>query len=205
MERMAHDRGSRGVDDIALTLWVVLARAFGSVERHSRASVACFGLSTTEFGVLDVLYHKGELAVCEVRRRILVESSSMTYVVDKLVAGGLVARRSSRRDRRVILLALTSRGRELVKRVLPRHTARMRHAVGALSPSDQARAVRLLRKLGLGAADRPTSDVLAPRRRVPRPSPREPRHRTEPARGIAEPMLTRRRGLATARRGSAPD
>src|SRR5207237_5216538 len=33
-----------------------------------------FGLGTTEFGVLEVLYHKGELAVCDVQRRILVES-----------------------------------------------------------------------------------------------------------------------------------
>jgi len=69
--------------DAALSLWVVLARAFDAVERHSRASIVRFGLGTTEFGVLEVLYHKGELPVCEVRRRILVESSSTTYVVDQ--------------------------------------------------------------------------------------------------------------------------
>src|SRR3989475_10134408 len=71
--------------DVPLQLWVVLARAFDAVERHSRASIARFGLGTTEFGVLEVLYHKGELPVCDVQRRILVESSSTTYVVDKLV------------------------------------------------------------------------------------------------------------------------
>src|SRR2546422_6335384 len=50
--------------DVPLQLWVVLARAFDAVERHSRASIARFGLGTTEFGVLEVLYHKGELPVC---------------------------------------------------------------------------------------------------------------------------------------------
>ena len=89
-----------------MQLWVVLARAFDAVERHSRASIARFGLGTTEFGVLEVLYHKGELPVCEVQRRILVESSSTTYVVDKLVKRGLVRRRHSGTDRRVVLLAL---------------------------------------------------------------------------------------------------
>ncbi len=74
--------------DVPLHLWVVLARAFDAVEHHSRASIARFGLGTTEFGVLEVLYHKGELPVCEVQRRILVESSSTTYVVDKLVKRG---------------------------------------------------------------------------------------------------------------------
>src|SRR5437899_2876322 len=81
--------------DTGLMLWVVLARAFDAVDRHSRASIARFGLGTTEFGVLEVLYHKGELPVCEVQRRILVESSSTTYVVDKLVAPASSPRSSS--------------------------------------------------------------------------------------------------------------
>jgi len=136
--------------DVPLKLWIVLARAFDAVDRHSRASIARFGLGTTEFGVLEVLYHKGELPVCEVQRRILVESSSTTYVVDKLFERGLVRRRPSATDRRVTLLALTTAGRRLI----PPHAAAMRRAVGALPPREQAQAVRLLRALGTGAANR---------------------------------------------------
>jgi MarR family 2-MHQ and catechol resistance regulon transcriptional repressor len=140
--------------DPALKLWIVLARAFDAVERHSRASIARFGLGTTEFGVLEVLYHKGKLPVCDVQRRILVESSSTTYVVDKLVERGLVRRRQSDTDRRVVLLALTPAGRRLIRRIFPPHAHAMRRAVAALPPREQARAVRLLRALGLGAAGR---------------------------------------------------
>ena len=140
--------------DAPLHLWVVLARAFNAVERHSRASIARFGLGTTEFGVLEVLHHKGELPVCEVQRRILVVSSSTTYVVDKLCARGLVRRRLSDADRRVTLLRLTAAGRRLIQRVFPPHAAAIRYAVGALPPREQARAIRLLRALGLGAAKR---------------------------------------------------
>jgi MarR family 2-MHQ and catechol resistance regulon transcriptional repressor len=138
----------------ALKLWVVLARAFDAMDRHSRASIARFGLGTTEFGVLEVLLHKGELPVCEVQRRILVQSSSTTYVVDKLVKRGLVRRRASRRDRRVILLALTAAGRRLIARIFPPHANAMRGAACALPPRDQVQAVRLLRALGTGAAAR---------------------------------------------------
>src|SRR2546428_10649885 len=138
----------------ALTLWVVLARAFDSVERHSRASIARFGLGTTEFGVLEVLYHKGELPVCEVQRSILVESSSTTYVVDKLVDRGLVRRGPSGTDRRVILLELTPRGRKLIGRIFPPHAAVIRQAVGAPSARQQAQAALLPRALGLGAGAR---------------------------------------------------
>jgi MarR family 2-MHQ and catechol resistance regulon transcriptional repressor len=153
--------------DTALRLWVVLARAFDSVERHSRDSIARFGLGTTEFGVLEVLYHKGELPVCEVQQRILVESSSTTYVVDKLVERGLVRRRASDADRRVVLLALTPAGRQLIKRIFPPHADAMRHAVGTLSPQEQALAARLLRTLGIGAVER---GKLAAATRSQRPS-----------------------------------
>jgi MarR family 2-MHQ and catechol resistance regulon transcriptional repressor len=142
------------LSDGPLKLWVVLARAFAAVERHSRASIARFGLGTTEFGVLEVLYHKGELPVCEVQRRILVESSSTTYVVDKLCDRGLVRRRPSGDDRRVTLLTLTPAGRRLIARIFPHHAAAMRRAVGALPSQVQARAAGLLRRLGKGAAER---------------------------------------------------
>ena len=145
---------SSGRADVPLQLWVVLARAFDAVERHSRASIARFGLGTTEFGVLEVLYHKGELPVCDVQRRILVESSSTTYVVDKLVKRGLVRRRHSGTDRRVVLLVLTLAGRRLIQRIFPPHADAMRRAVAALPPREQAQAVQLLRTLGLGAAER---------------------------------------------------
>ena len=144
----------RSRSDVPLKLWVVLARAFDAVERHSRASIARFGLGTTEFGVLEVLFHKGELPVSEVQRRILVESSSTTYVVDKLCDRRLVRRRPSDRDRRVTLLALTPAGRRLIQTIFPPHAAAMRQAVAALPQREQARAVRLLRALGLGAAKR---------------------------------------------------
>ena len=138
--------------DTSLKLWVTLARAFDAVEHHSRASIARFGLGTTEFGVLEVLYHKGSLPVCEVQRRILVESSSTTYVVDKLVKRGLVRRRPSGRDRRVVLLALAPAGRRLMGRIFPPHASAIRRAVAALPARQRAQAVRLLRALGKGAA-----------------------------------------------------
>jgi MarR family 2-MHQ and catechol resistance regulon transcriptional repressor len=140
--------------DPALHLWVVLARAYDAVSRHARANIARFEVGATEFGVLEVLYHKGEQPVCEVQRRILVESSSTTYVVDKLVERGLVRRRVSDADRREVLLALTPAGRRVTKRIFPTHAAAMRHAVGALSLREQIQAARLLRTLGLGAVER---------------------------------------------------
>ncbi len=121
--------------DQALRLWVVLARAFDAVERHSRASIGRFGLGSTEFGVLEALYHKGPLSVSDVRRSILLESGSTTYVVDKLVRRGLVRRASGPADR----------------------AAAMRRAVAGLAPRERAQARELLKKMGKSAAVTPSA------------------------------------------------
>lgn len=168
MEHTPRDEGSKAASrDPALHLWVVLARAFDAISHHARDSIARFELGATEFGVLEVLYHKGELPVCEVQRRILVEGSTTTYIVDKLVARRLVRRRASDADRRVVLLALTPAGRRIIHRFFPQHADAIRHAVGALSPRQQALAARLLRSLGMGAAERRN---VKPARRSRRPS-----------------------------------
>ena len=140
-----------------LRLWVVLARAFDAVERHSRASIARFRLGSTEFGVLEALYHKGPLSVSDVRRSILLESGSTTYVVDKLVRRGLVRRASGPADRRVSVLALTAAGRRLIARIFPPHAAAMRRALAGLAPRERAQARELLKKLGKSAAVTPSA------------------------------------------------
>lgn len=136
----------------ALDLWVVLARATDAVSRHARADVTRHGLADAEFGVLEVLFHKGPLPVCEAQRRILLQSGSTAYVVDKLVRKKLVRRTPNPRDKRGTLLVLTPRGRRLMARIFPGHAEVIRRAMGALSKRELKRAAELVRKLGLGAA-----------------------------------------------------
>src|SRR3989454_6222060 len=123
--------------DPALRLWVVLARAFDAVERHSRASIARFDLGTTEFGVLEVLYHKGTLPVCEVQRRILIESGSTTYVVDKLVRRGLGRRAAGAPARRPRPRAAPPPGPRPVDRIFPPHAPPLRGPGGRGFPPQQ--------------------------------------------------------------------
>lgn len=141
-----------GVRDPALELWVVLARAFDAVGRHARAQVSQYGLADAEFGILEVLYHKGPLPVCEAQRRILLQSGSTAYVVDKLARKRLVRRTPNPHDKRGTLLVLTSKGRALMARIFPEHAEALRRAMQGLSKEEQRRAADLVRKLGLSAA-----------------------------------------------------
>lgn len=136
----------------ALKLWVVLSRAHAAVEAHASRDIARHDLTTTEFGVLEALLHKGPILLGELQRRVLVSSGGMTYVVDRLVRKGLVERRACPSDRRATYAALTPAGEDLMKRIFPEHAAAMERALSGLSDDEKETATDLLRRLGLAAA-----------------------------------------------------
>ena len=139
---------------LALKLWVVLTRAYQSVQRHAQADQARHDLSEGEFAVLEVLYHKGSMLLVEVQRRVLVSSGGITYLVDRLVRKGLVERRPCTHDRRASYAALTAAGERLIGDIFPAHADAIAHATASLTESEMRQAVRLLKKLGHGAAGR---------------------------------------------------
>jgi MarR family transcriptional regulator, 2-MHQ and catechol-resistance regulon repressor len=136
----------------ALKLNVVLARAASAVARHAERDITRHGLSPAEFGVLEVLYHKGPLLLGEVQRKILVSSGGVTYLVDRLVARGLVERQECPDDRRARYAALTPDGQALIARIFPEHARVIERSLAGLTSEEQQRATELLRKLGLAAA-----------------------------------------------------
>jgi MarR family 2-MHQ and catechol resistance regulon transcriptional repressor len=131
----------------ALRAWIALARAHNAVSAVASADVARHGLTGAEFGVLEVLHHRGPLLLSEVQRRILVSSGGITYLVDRLEKRGLVERRECSEDRRARYAALTAEGEALVAAIFPEHAEAIRQAFAALSPDDTRQLTRLLRAL----------------------------------------------------------
>lgn len=138
----------------ALKTWVVLARAYAAVARAVEAEIAQHGLTTTEFGILEALHHKGPLLLGEIQRKVLVTSGGITYLVDRLVAKGLVTREPSPDDRRARYAVLTAEGQQLIADIFPAHAAFLAGLISTLTEREQSEVTALLRKLGLAAAER---------------------------------------------------
>jgi MarR family 2-MHQ and catechol resistance regulon transcriptional repressor len=141
----------RGADDgdraATLQLIIAIGRSLQALEQHVRPHLAEAGLSMTEFAVLEVLYHKGPLRLGEVSDRILVTSASTTYVVKKLEERGLIRRRPSDEDSRVVYGELTNKGRALIAEVFPEHVERLQKGTAGLTVAQKRDAARLLRTL----------------------------------------------------------
>ena len=141
--------------ELALKLWVVLSRAFDAVQTHAAADATRHGLTLTEFGVMEALYHKGPLLLGEVQRKILVTSGGVTYLVDRLVAKGLVERRRCEKDRRAWYAALTEEGEALIRQIFPQHAEAIARALAGLDEAEKEQAIQLLRTLGRHAVTVP--------------------------------------------------
>ncbi len=136
----------------ALKLFVVLQRSATAVGERIRERAQLHGLTPTEFGILEVLYHKGPLLLGDVQRKILLSSGGVTYTIDRLAEKGLVERRECPTDRRARYAALTPKGEALIGKVFPAHAETIETTMAALSAREQDDVIKLLRKLGLSAA-----------------------------------------------------
>lgn len=132
-------------------LWLLLWKATKALEVHARRSVRDTGLGLSDFGVLEVLLHKGPLPVNAFREKILISSGSMTAAVDRLERSGLVQRASAPADRRSRIVYLTAKGSKLIRKLFRQHARDMEHAFSCLDKTERDTFASLLRKLGHGS------------------------------------------------------
>jgi MarR family 2-MHQ and catechol resistance regulon transcriptional repressor len=67
-------------------------------------------LSPVQVAVMGIIKDEGLLSISEIARRLLIPKPQMTHVVNRMVNSGVVERRPSRDDRRVINVGLTASG-----------------------------------------------------------------------------------------------
>lgn len=109
------------MSDINLKLVIAMARTYNDMFFEIEKNVQEFGLNISEFGVLEMLYHKGDQPVQKVAEKILVTSGTITYVINKLEKKELVVRRKCEKDKRVFYVSLTEKGKEFILDIFPKH------------------------------------------------------------------------------------
>ncbi|WP_319560159.1 MarR family transcriptional regulator [Marispirochaeta sp.] len=140
--------------DIYLDTFTKFSRAHTSVMNYLSGPPALPAeMTLTQFGVLEVLLHKGPLTHREIAAKILKSRGNLTMVIDHLERDGFVERRPVAGDRRSMRVALTPAGEERIKTVFPLQAGAIRSAFGNLSVQEVTILGHLCRKLGLNLVD----------------------------------------------------
>ncbi len=133
----------------ALNAFITLQRAADTVASILTAQLDASGLTISQFGALEVLYHLGPLCQHEIARKLLKSGGNMTLVIDNLVKNGWVRRERQDDDRRLIRVHLTPAGQRQIAKVLPKHVDAIVAAFSPLTARDQEELRRICRKFGM--------------------------------------------------------
>ncbi len=118
------------------------SRAFGSVYRTALKDL---GLTYPQYLVMLVLWEHGELPVKQLGERLRLDSGTLSPLLKRLEATGLVLRERSPQDERSVIVSLTPAGRDLREpaRAVPRQIG----AAAGLPLSDLRTLRELLNRL----------------------------------------------------------
>jgi DNA-binding MarR family transcriptional regulator len=102
----------------------LLRQALASLSRAAEAEMKLCGLTSVQWAPLMMIARGGHPTAASLARDLNTDTGAMTRMLDRLEAKGLLTRRRSETDRRVVELALTELGRQTTEQI-PLHLARV--------------------------------------------------------------------------------
>lgn len=145
-------------EELSLKALTVMLKAFQSTQDVIKQDMTKYGLNPTEFAVLELLYSKGEQQIQHIGKRILLSSSSMTYVIDKLEQKGHIERKPCATDRRVIFAHITEKGKNFMEEAFPLHEKMITELFSVLTEEELETVIPLVKKVGIAAAGQSTKN-----------------------------------------------
>lgn len=135
-------------DDPHLKLIRPLAEAYLAFSRTDNRHIRSMRLTPSQFDVLVTLGDTDGMTCSELSAATLVTKGTLTGVLDRLCAKGLIRRDPDKQDRRSTTIRLTPKGDALFRKVFSRHIAELRpYFERALSTEEVEQAVRLLHRI----------------------------------------------------------
>lgn len=139
--------------ELSLKLFVVLTRTLDAIKKSVEKDIRTYGLNATEFAVLEFIYSKGDQPIQKIGEKVLISSSSITYVVDKLEKKNLLKRVPSPEDRRITFASITEEGKVFMDEIFPKHKKTIAEIMGGLPVDEKENLLSQLKKLGFHAKE----------------------------------------------------
>jgi len=127
-------------------LLYLLGRASSQASAQFHAIVKARGISVPEWRVVGQL-SGGPCTISKLADRALTQQPTMTKVIDRMVAEGLVVRLEDAADRRRVSVQLTDKGQRLAAELIPMALEHEARVLAGYSPREAAALKRALKTL----------------------------------------------------------
>lgn len=127
-------------------LQIILQKAVKSINNKIGKDFREKGITVSQFSVLDALYTKGEMRVCELIEKALSTSGNITVVIKNMEQKGWLYKKTCPTDKRAFLVGLIYEGKKLFETLLPEHRNEIKNTYSILSSEEKQELIRILRK-----------------------------------------------------------
>src|SRR6267154_412130 len=136
-------------------LWIVLRRAYHSIVGFLESGITARGVALSDFVVLEVLLHKGELTAAEIAQKTRLAAASVEITVARLTEQNLIRLRlRSGKQAEKHIFELTEQGRGLIDWLYEEHESDIGTIFNILTNQQQFDLYQSLRRFGHRAAGR---------------------------------------------------
>lgn len=141
---------------------IALRRIIRATDLHSKQLEKQSGLTIPQIVVLQSVRDLGEVTTRELSRHVDLSQGTVTTILDRLEARGLIERYRSTVDRRIVHTRLTAQGRGQLRRAPPLLHERFMARFSARDSADQERILAALRDVAemMGAGDLDAAPLL---------------------------------------------
>ena len=133
---------------LALNTFIKLTRSVEALNSRLNNCGSLEGLTISQFGVLEALYHIGPMCQSDLGGKLLRSGGNITLVIDNLEKKGGVRRQRDSEDRRMVYVHLTEAGREHIARIFPQHLEQIVKEMNILTSEEQEQLGAMCKKIG---------------------------------------------------------
>lgn len=120
-----------------LTTLIAFTRAEHKIHNLEYKTIKESGLTISQFGVLEVLYNKGNLRIGEIMEKILTTSGNITVVIKNLEKDGFIKKISDPLDKRSTIISITDKGIKVIEEILPDHIKNINNIFDVLTNEEK--------------------------------------------------------------------
>ena len=143
--------------DQVISVLRALAEAYHAFSGYSARHVRQLNLTPAQFDIIVTLGNTPGMPFSQIAKKTLITKGTLTGIIDRLEAKGLVRREVPAGDRRSFRAVLTAAGEALFSEVFPVHVAYLTRAFAGANPGELEQLTRLLRQLQSRFRDTPES------------------------------------------------
>ncbi len=127
-------------------LGVEIMEAYHLLNDQAEVFFSGFDLTPQQYNVLAILHHTGPVSTSVISEWMFEKNPGVSRLVDRLVKKGLVTKKPSTADKRLIEVALTARGEEMYEAANPQ-LKKMDEATALLDEKEVEQLILLLTKM----------------------------------------------------------